>query len=90
VDRARLAPWCISFVTNRADRLISTNTLTAEEAHKHLPDERKVLGYRSPPGSLSAEAQSVVDKHDREPVTKGSSRGSRKRSSPYISDGRRN
>jgi hypothetical protein len=82
VDWAHLAPGWISFVTDRADRLISTNTQTAEEAHKHQSEERKALGYRSPPSSLSAEAQSVVDKHDREPVTKGSSRGSRKRSSP--------
>jgi len=54
----------------KVDRVTNVNTLTAEEARKPQSEERKVLGYRPPPGSLSAEAQSIVDKRDREPVTK--------------------
>ena len=52
--------------------MIDVATLTAEEARKLQSEEQKALGYRPPPGSLSAEAQSVVDKRDREPATKGS------------------
>ena len=70
---------CLSS-TGRADRTIDVNTLTAEEARKLQSEEQKALGYRPPPGSLSAEAQSVVDKRDHEPVTKGSSLGPRNRS----------
>jgi len=81
--------WFAPFFTARAGRLINVNTLTAEEAHKLQSEEQKALGYRPPPGSLSAEAQSVIDKRDHEPVTKGSSRGSRKRSSPQKSRNRR-
>lgn len=68
--------------TDRADRLINVNILTTEEARKLQSEEQKALGYRPPPGSLSAEAQSVVDKRDHEPVTKGSSRGPGMCSSP--------
>ncbi|KAF9649736.1 hypothetical protein BDM02DRAFT_3113384 [Thelephora ganbajun] len=74
----------------KAGRFINVNTLTVEEARKLQSEERKALGYRPPPGSLSAEAQSVIDKRDREPVTKCSSRGHRKRSSPRTKrDGRK-
>lgn len=59
--------------TKRVERTINISTLTSEEARKLQSEEQKALGYRPPPGSLSAEAQSVVDKRDREPVTKGSS-----------------
>jgi len=62
--------WFTSFATGRADRLINVKTLTVEEARKLQSEEQKALGYRPPPGSLSAEAQSIADKRDREPVTK--------------------
>lgn len=66
----------------KADRTININTLTAEEVRKLQSEEQKALGYRPPPGSLSAEAQSTVDRRNREPVTKGSSSGSKNRSLP--------
>ncbi|KAF9784790.1 hypothetical protein BJ322DRAFT_988679, partial [Thelephora terrestris] len=54
----------------KADRAININTLTAKEARRLQSEEQKALGYRPPPGSLSAEAQSVLDRRDRKPVTK--------------------
>lgn len=65
---------------DRADRTINVSTLTAEEARKLQSEEQKALGYRPPPGSLSAEAQSVADKRNCEPVTKGSSSDPKNRS----------
>ena len=35
----------------------------AAEARKLMSDEHKALGYRPPPGSLAAEAQSAAAKH---------------------------
>ena len=82
VDLARPSPWFTPSFTNRAERLTKVNTLMVEETRKLQSEEQKARGYRHPPSSLPAEAQSVVDKRDREPITKGTSRGSGKRSSP--------
>lgn len=35
----------------------------AAEARKIMSEEHKALGYRPPPGSLAAEAQSAAAKH---------------------------
>ncbi|KAH9837815.1 uncharacterized protein C8Q71DRAFT_856996 [Rhodofomes roseus] len=49
---------------------VNVNTTTADEAHALQSEEHKTLGYRPPTGSLTAQAQSGVDKRAQEPVTK--------------------
>jgi hypothetical protein len=52
------------------DDTINLNTITSDEAQMLQSVEQKILGYRPPSDSLAAQAQSVVDKRDNEPVTK--------------------
>ncbi|KZT19561.1 hypothetical protein NEOLEDRAFT_1123870 [Neolentinus lepideus HHB14362 ss-1] len=42
---------------------IDLEKIIAEEARKLMSEEHKILGYRPPPGSLAAEAQSAAAKH---------------------------
>lgn len=49
---------------------VNLETITQEEAHALQSEEHKTLGFRPPPGSVAAMAQSVVDQRAKEPVTK--------------------
>lgn len=49
---------------------VNLDTISADEAHALQSEEQKTLGYRPPPQSVAAQAQSVVDKRAQEPVTK--------------------
>ncbi|KAI0720499.1 hypothetical protein C8T65DRAFT_801424 [Cerioporus squamosus] len=42
---------------------VDLNSIGEAEARKLMSDEHKALGYRPPPGSLAAEAQSAAAKH---------------------------
>ncbi|KZS95407.1 hypothetical protein SISNIDRAFT_347572 [Sistotremastrum niveocremeum HHB9708] len=48
---------------------IDVNHLSKDQARKLMSAEHKALGYRPPPGSLAAQAQSVISKHEKEEVT---------------------
>ncbi|TFK50567.1 hypothetical protein OE88DRAFT_1661049 [Heliocybe sulcata] len=42
---------------------VDLEKISAKEARKLMSEEHKILGYRPPPGSLAAEAQSAAAKH---------------------------
>ncbi|KAI0632809.1 hypothetical protein C8Q77DRAFT_1059366 [Trametes polyzona] len=48
---------------NGGSTAIDLNSVGEAEARKLMSDEHKALGYRPPPGSLAAEAQSAAAKH---------------------------
>ncbi|KAI0656242.1 hypothetical protein C8Q70DRAFT_1056806 [Cubamyces menziesii] len=48
---------------NAESTVVDLNAVGEAEARKLMSDEHKALGYRPPPGSLAAEAQSAAAKH---------------------------
>ncbi|KAL0952749.1 hypothetical protein HGRIS_006979 [Hohenbuehelia grisea] len=49
---------------------VNVKTVTKDEAKELMSEEHKILGFRPPPDSLAAQAQSEVDKRDSQPMTK--------------------
>lgn len=48
---------------NEVEPEIDLSFISLKEARKLMSAEHKALGYRPPPGSLAAQAQSAADKH---------------------------